>query len=369
VKRTFFIIIIILFLSTCNDQQVSRKKMLVSEILSEQVDENFAKAVDAREFSFPEDHGGHPQYRNEWWYLTGNLGDKNGQAFGYQVTFFRIGLSPETLQRESAWASNQMWMAHVALTDVSAQEHIAEERFSRGNPGLVEIQDKPFQIRLDDWHLLANENDKTWQLIIKTEEFSLNLDLRFTKPVVLHGDQGLSQKSETPGNATYYYSLTRINTSGQLKINNKSYAVNGLSWLDREWGTSALDRNQKGWDWFSIQLESGEELMYYQIRDQEGKPHPGSAGTWISKKGLSTSISPEEIQLTPIKWWLSETGARYPIRWQLDYQARPEKWIVQALVDDQIMDLSFSYWEGAVAILDSINGNVLGNGYLEMTGY
>ena len=208
-----------------------------------------------------------------------------------------------------------------------------------------------------------------WQLNIKHTKMDLDLTLTSEKKPVLQGRQGFSEKSSTPGNASYYYSFSRLHTQGSLRLNDKTFTVSGGSWLDREWGSSQLDENQLGWDWFSIQLNDNQEMMYYQLRDKDGKPHPASEGKWTNQNGESQTINTHDIELTPIKWWQSEDGKRFPIRWRLDYPNKNSHWIVEAMVDDQYMTTLVRYWEGAVRVLDVKSQKVLGVGYLEMTGY
>ena len=178
----------------------------------------------------------------------------------------------------------------------------------------------------------------------------------------------MSKKSETPGNASYYYSISRLTTQGTININKQTYSVKGLSWLDREWSTSSLDKDQTGWDWFSLQLQSGEDLMFYQLRTNTGGVHHSSQGTWVEKNSQTQMIKHADIKLTPLDWWQSEKGERYPIRWRMEYLPRQKDFIIQALVKNQKMELLIPYWEGAVVVLDH-SGKKIGQGYLEMTGY
>lgn len=228
---------------------------------------------------------------------------------------------------------------------------------------------KPFQVWLDDWQLTSSNNEFPWRLKLKTDSFEFDFTLSAEKDIVLQGDRGLSRKSESSGNASYYYSYTRLKTTGQLRIKNNTVKISGLSWLDREWGTSSLDRQQVGWDWFSLQLISGEDLMYYQLRDKSGQSHANSQGIWVKLNGETQRIHASDIKLKPLDWWLSEEGERYPIRWHMQYLPEQKNWIIAARVKNQAMNLTFSYWEGAVAIYDYDSGTQLGTGYLEMTGY
>ncbi|MEZ0122117.1 MAG: lipocalin-like domain-containing protein [Candidatus Reddybacter sp.] len=351
----------------CEEQGIKNTGINLRDSLGIENAEGFRKALKVREFDFPRDHGAHPGYRNEWWYLTGNLRDAKGNEFGYQVSFFRVQLSPAQNQakRLSPWAAKHIWMAHVALTNGRSGKHHSEERFSRESLGLAGVQASPFNIWLDNWQIVALDN-KTWQLAVATDAFKLQLNLAPSKPPVLMGEQGLSQKSATPGNASYYYSITRLHTEGKITVKQRDYWVSGNSWFDREWGSSALDKDQQGWDWFSLQLNSGEELMYYRLRNLQGQTHPYSAGIWVDKLGRTQPISAEEIVLSPTVWWQSSEGSRYPVGWQLTYHDR--HWHIDALVENQLMDTQVRYWEGAIKIFDSEKRQV-GSGYLELTGY
>jgi predicted secreted hydrolase len=343
---------------------------------------SFEHAVKERFFSFPDDHGMHPGYRNEWWYFTGNLSDDQGRRFGYQLTFFRVGLRPATSDKidtdkqnskhaASAWKTQNIWMAHAAISDGDQQQHYSSERFSRGNPGLAGAQLKPFKVWLDNWHVNSKNSRKSlffpWHLQMNGDNFNLQLSLIPMKPIVLQGDGGLSQKSTTPGNASYYYSMPRLATKGNLSINNQHFTVEGLSWMDREWGTSSLDDDQIGWNWFSLQFHSGEDIMYYQLLDNEGLPDAASQGKWIGKQGELKTISATQMKLTPQSWWESKNGVKWPISWRMDYLPTDKSWIIKPLIKDQLMELSVIYWEGAVEIIDNVSGNNVGYGYLEMT--
>jgi predicted secreted hydrolase len=360
----FFII------AACSESDNDEARLTAASLLAEPSTEGFSRATKIRQFQFPQDHSAHPDYRSEWWYITGNLVDEQNQkqAFGFQATFFRFALSAEDIQRPSLWRSNQLWMAHVAVTDIKEKQHYADERFSRGNPGMAGVQLSPFQIWLDDWQIKSVNNKFPWTLTVNAKEFAFNLTIMPEKKLILNGDKGLSKKSDAPGNASYYYSISRLTTQGTININKQTYSVKGLSWLDREWSTSSLDKDQTGWDWFSLQLQSGEDLMFYQLRTNTGGVHHSSQGTWVEKNSQTQMIKHADIKLTPLDWWQSEKGERYPIRWRMEYLSRQKDFIIQALVKNQKMELLIPYWEGAVVVLDH-SGKKIGQGYLEMTGY
>ncbi|MCP4755379.1 MAG: carotenoid 1,2-hydratase, partial [Proteobacteria bacterium] len=225
----------------------------VTEALSVNgIPENFARAETVRKFVFPEDAGPHPDFQTEWWYYTGNLDDGAGHHFGYQLTFFRRAVAAEAPKRPSRWGTRQVYFAHFAVTDVAENRFYSFERFSRGSTGLAGARARPYSVWLENWRAFDREG-KT-HLVAQEKNVSLKLTLSPQKPIALHGDRGLSPKSLGKGNASYYYSQTRIETTGRIKIGSNSHQVQGSSWLDREWSTSTLGRNQSGWDWFSIQL-------------------------------------------------------------------------------------------------------------------
>lgn len=363
--------ILVSAVSGCDEANKADAAFSVADALGGVADEGFKTADEIVRFQFPRDHGTHPEYRNEWWYLTGNLADEQGQRYGYQLTFFRIGLIPpsEHIEQESNWSQRDVWMAHVALTDASNQRHLQHEKFSRGNPGMAGAHYAPFKVWLDNWQLAAAGNPFPWHIAVQTTDFDLEFDLTAGKPMVLQGNQGLSQKSSGPGNASYYYSYPRLKTSGQIRLGDKRYQVTGLSWFDREWSTSALDEDQIGWDWFSLQLDSGSELMYYQLRNTQGQPHAGSQGKWINADGDAITIKPGDIDLQMQRYWQDKDGTNYPVQWRLHYKNESTPWVIRALVNEQLMNTSVKYWEGAVEVIDSDSQQLLGRGYLEMTGY
>lgn len=366
-------LLLVLLLSACSEKAAQPVALNLTDILGGKDIEGFERALEPREFVFPEDHAAHAGFRNEWWYLTGNVADQEDKRYGYQVTFFRTAIRAPGLQIPastdySRWAVRDLWMAHVAVTDINGRTHYATQRFSRADPGLAGAVINPLRIWLDDWKLAsAQNNDFPWKLDIRDQDFSLQLSLITAKEPVLHGDRGLSQKSATPGNASYYYSYTRLNTAGQLCLKDHCTEVKGLSWFDREWSTSSLDEQQSGWDWFSLQFDSGEELMYFQLLDLDGQPDSNSSGSWIDRQGRRRAISQRQMHLQILSRWQSPDGQRYPVRWQMDYLPDGKSWIVQAAVQDQLMDLAIQYWEGAVEIYSAQSMQLVGRGYLEMT--
>lgn len=328
----------------------------------------FARAIDPREFVFPRDHGAHPDYRSEWWYYTGNLRTRTGRRFGYQLTIFRLALRPQAPPRRSAWAANQVYMAHFALTDVSADRFHAHERFARGALGLAGAQGQPVRVWLEDWNISLDGT--VWRLRAAHGDLGLDLALTPKKPIVLQGERGLSRKSAEHGNASYYYSITRLETQGTVTVAGERHAVSGLSWMDREWSTSALAPDQAGWDWFALQLSNGYDLMYYRLRRRDGSIDPFSAGSLVDPAGKLARLSAKEVQVEAVETWRSPQGIRYPTRWRVRVPQHQLDLDVRAAIPQQTLDLTVRYWEGAVDVRGrNADRAVEGSGYLEMTGY
>lgn len=329
----------------------------------------YARALAPRPFVFPDDHGAHPEFRSEWWYFTGNLEDASGRRFGYQWVIFRQALAPRGEPRASAWGTNQAYMAHFALTDVESGDFQAHERFARGAAGLAGARATPLRIWLEDWSL-EEEAAGVWRLRAAAGDARIDLALRPAKPPVPNGEHGLSRKSAAPGNASHYYSIPRLSTSGRVFIDGKPHTVSGLSWLDREWGTSALAGDQQGWDWFALQLSDGSDLMLYRLRHADGSVDPFSAGSFIAPDGAHSPLTAAAFELETLEHWTSPRGTRYPSRWRLRVPAHGLTLDVRPVLPDQELDLSVRYWEGAVDVTGSHGGDaVTGRGYVELVGY
>ncbi len=331
----------------------------------------FARATAPREFVFPQDHGPHPEYAIEWWYYTGNLDTAQGRHFGYQLTFFRIGLTPTPAARTSDFATSNIYMAHFALTDVASQKFYAFERFSRGAAGLAGAQGQPFRVWLEDWEVAgAGADGLPMRLQAAQDGVVIDLTLAGGKPIVLQGDHGLSQKSDEPGNASYYYSLTRMPTRGTIRVGADTSDVSGLSWMDREWSTSALGPNAVGWDWLAVQLSDGRELAYARLRNAAGATIY-SDGTLVDPAGGTRRLAPSEVALEASGEWTSpRSGGRYPSGWRLRVPSQALDLTLTPYLADQELALTTAYWEGAVRIEGSAAGAPIGgNGYVELTGY
>jgi len=360
--------ILILSLGGCSGQSDSPDPGKAPGVPENWSQEGFLRADQPRKFLFPEDHGPHQGYRTEWWYITGNLETPDARQFGYQITLFRIALTPQAADSSaSLWRASHVWMAHLALTDVAAQTHYQRERFSREALGLAGATADPLRIWVEEWDLYRDRLRSSWQLSAGSDRFTLQLELKPLREPVLQGENGLSQKGDAAGNASYYYSITRLATSGTLTLDGESLKLQGLSWLDREWSTSALSDDQTGWDWFSLQLDDATDLMFYRLRQITGGSSPQSAGSVVLADGSLLNLNSEDVILTARRWWNSGDGIRYPVAWELFVKPLQRQFVIEALVDDQEMNLSVRYWEGAVKVTEA--GVQTGLGYLEMTGY
>ncbi len=334
--------------------------------------EGFARADGTRLWDFPADHGPHPAYQTEWWYFTGNLTASDGRRFGYQLTFFRRGLTPvdEITSRQSAWAANQVYMGHFALSDIAAETHTEFERFGRGAAGLAGAQAAPFQVWLADWEVKEVEG-RGWRVQAAQGGIALNLLLTDEKGIVFQGIEGYSQKGPEPGNASYYYSLPRLASEGTVTVDAEVFQVAGLSWMDHEFSTSALSAGQVGWDWFSLQLSDGRDLMVFQICRSDGGIDPFSSGTVIQPNGEIIHLNRDHFEIRVQETWQSAaSGAVYPAAWTVQIPQINLTIEIAPYLADQEMNVSYAYWEGAVGVRGTIEGQaVTGSGYVELTGY
>ncbi len=332
----------------------------------------FARALDPVPFRWPEDAGPHFGYRTEWWYYTGNLLAADGRAFGYQLTIFRRGLTPGPPPSPPGLATNQVYFAHFAVTDASRGSHMASERWSRGAAGLAGAAASPFRAFVEDWTAEASSADPfRTTLHARDGANAIDLGLERTKPLVLQGDRGLSPKGSEPGNASYYVSATRLATRGTLVSAGVEVSVSGESWFDHEWSTSALAPDAVGWNWFSLQLDDGNDLMFFRIRRADGTADPASSGTFVAPSGAAARLDPRDVGVRELATWVSpRSGARYPSGWAIHVASQALDLTVQPLLPDQEVDLSFIYWEGAVRVSGKHDGRpVTGRGYVELTGY
>lgn len=349
----------------------ARASVNIAAALSDTSVAGFRRADSARDFEFPADHFAHDGFKTEWWYFTGNLSAENGRRFGYQLTFFRSALIAEPRERASDFAATQAWMAHFTLSDIAGEAFHSFERFSRESVGLAGSDRVAGSVWLRDWRCDFSPQGLPLRLRARSGEFAIDVALDSGKPAVLQGDRGLSQKSSGVGNASYYYSLTRLATQGVVRIGAAEYPVRGSSWMDREWMSCSLGKDQQGWDWFALQLDDGSELMWYQLRRKDGAPDPFRAGTLVSADGATRALRAGELELTHDATWQSpRSQAVYPARWRLRAPLLDLDLEVQPLLADQELDVDFRYWEGAVEVRGSRAGvAVQGRGYVELVGY
>ncbi|MGY2163309.1 iron ABC transporter permease [Pseudomonas tolaasii] len=319
---------------------------------------DFAQVVPGKVFSFPEDHGPHDGFRIEWWYVTANLKDAEGNVFGVQWTLFRNALKAGPTQ--PGWHDSTVWLGHAAVT--SATRHYAAERFARGGVGQAGARAVPFDAWIDDWRFTSRPGASTaladMQLKAGGPQFAYDLHLTSSRPLVLQGDNGYSRKSDQ-GQASYYYSQPFFTAAGSVSIDGKTYEVSGSAWLDREWSSQPLAASQTGWDWFSLHLDRGEQLMLFRVRQTDGAGY--LTGTWIDKEGHTQTLHNADIQLAPLATTDIE-GRHIPTRWSLKIPGKQLDITPEAVNPKAWMNLSIPYWEGPV----KFDGGV---GYLEMTGY
>lgn len=338
-------------------------------------DPRWQRVTAPRPFTFPADHGPHPEYQTEWWYYTGNVQAQDGHEFGFQLTFFRRGLDPEPVARTSRWATQNIYLAHFTVTDITGERFYAAERFSRDGADLAGASGEPYHVFIEDWQATSTGSEgMTMHLRAQAKDMAIDLELRNAKAPTLQGDRGYSVKGAGVGNASYYYSLTRMDTTGQVIVNGKTFPiVRGASWMDHEWGTSKLESDGVGWDWFALQLDDGRELTWAQIRRADGTANPASFGKLTAADGSTTPLRTTDIELEVTKYWNSpRSGARYPAAWQLRVPLAALNLTITPRVADQELPVSIIYWEGAVAIQGTTGANaepVTGRGYVELTGY
>lgn len=333
----------------------------------------FSQVLAPRPFTFPRDHGAHPDFQTEWWYFTGHLEGEQKRTFGFELVFFRVGLRPGAVDSQSNWATNSLYLAHFALTDDERRGFQFYERRSRGAFNDAGASLETLSCWNGPWRAELTA-DGAIRLTATEEDEELNLELRPKKPIVLHGDRGLSRKREEPGAASYYTSYTRLEGTGSIKIDGERFPiVHASAWLDQEVTSSERSHGTQGWDWFAIQLDNGEELMLYQLRDEQGRPTEFSAGTLIGVDGSSRSLKHDDFKLEVLGEWTSaRSGVRYPARWRIElpgYRLEVEPTVAdQELTTEQ--STKVTYWEGRARVRGTKGERiVLGNSYVELVGY
>jgi len=338
--------------------------------------DTWRRALPGYQYQFPRDHFSHPEFRTEWWYYTGNLRTPEGRRFGYELTFFRHAVEPKLRADAGVWDVRDVWMAHLALSDLDGNRFINTERLNRSGPGLAGVDAAKGRAWNGNWsvqwQLPAATNQK---LRAVADRFSFDFDLSSVKPPTVHGTNGVSQKSEGVGRASHYLSLTRIQTRGTLTLDGKAYAVEGLSWMDHEFFSHSLESNQTGWDWFSLQFDDGSELMLYRLRRKDGSVEPYSSGTYIEADGKTRHLKLADFQLQPGRTWTSPANkSAYPIEWTIRVPSLQLECGLRTRLPGQELIGKFgtapSYWEGAIELTGTKGGAPMrGSGYLEMTGY
>jgi len=330
--------------------------------------------------TFPKDHGPHPGYRTEWWYYTGNLQAESGARFGYQLTFFRSQISPADAEKKwprptSAWRTQQIYLGHAAISDISGKRHLQAEQVTRQALGLAGASEAAGNttIFIKNWRAQIGEDAHILKAI--TDAFSYDLTLQPAKHPVLHGQAGYSRKGSTPQSASCYYSVTRLISDGTLTVGGKTMKVEGLTWMDHEFSTAPLESGIVGWDWFSLQLSDQTEIMLYQFRDEKGGLSSASSGTFIDASGNSRHLTIDDFSIEVLDQWKSpHSRALYPTHWRLTIFPLSIQLSVDANLSDQEMQTPAStgvtYWEGSVSVSGSVAKNpVKGMGYVELTGY
>jgi len=324
------------------------------------------------QFQFPRDHASHPEFKIEWWYYTGNVQTSGGRRFGYQVTFFRVGVDPAPAN-PSAWAVRDLYMAHLAVSDPAGTRYRFDEKLTRGGPGLSGAATDTFKVWNEDW---TAGLDAQGRHVISARSGNAGVDLVLSegKGPVINGIGGISQKGAQAGNASHYYSLTRMPTTGTISVDGERFDVTGESWMDHEFGTSFLEREQQGWDWLSLQLSDQRELMIYQLRRADGSRDPRSSGTIVDAQGRTSHLAAADFTLTPSgQTFRAPSGASYPSGWTIVVPGQQLSLSVSTPLQNQELatrGAGVAYWEGLVDVAGTSRGTrIQGRGYLEMTGY
>ena len=330
------------------------------------------EAAAGYQFAFPRDHASHPDYKIEWWYYTGNVETDAGRRFGYQVTFFRVGVDPAP-ENPSAWAVRDLFMAHLAVSDLQGQRYRFDEKLTRGGPGLSGAATDTYRVWNEDWRAGLDAAGRH-AISARGRNVAVDVVLDEGKAPAINGVGGISQKGSSIGNASHYYSLTRMPTRGAVTVDGERFEIRGESWMDHEFGTSFLEAEQQGWDWLSLQLGDGRELMLYQLRRSDGTRDPRSSGTIVDQLGHSSHLTAADFTMTNSgPTFRSSSGATYPIGWSISVPASGLALTVSTPLENQELvtpAAGIAYWEGLVDVSGTSSGKrISGRGYLEMTGY
>jgi predicted secreted hydrolase len=333
----------------------------------------YRSALPGYRYEFPRDHFDHPDFQTEWWYYTGNVKSADGHRFGFELTFFRQAVNRNPA-KTNPWDVRDLYLAHLALSDIDGSQFYRAERTSRTGPGIAGVSASDGRIWNGNWQIQWQGVEQEMQAV--DARFELRLSLRSEKPPVINGENGVSQKAEGPGRASHYISLTRLFANGRIGVAGKTFDVTGVAWMDHEFFTHQLESNQVGWDWFSVQLDNNTELMLFRIRRRDGSTDPYSAGTFVDAQGTSTHLRSSDFTLQPLgeTWTSSATKAAYPIRWKITVPRLGIELQAKTPLPSQELtsyaQMSPSYWEGAVTFAGQKQRQpLLGVGYLEMTGY
>ena len=337
-------------------------------------DDPYRLALPNYRFDFPRDHFNHPEFRTEWWYYTGNVRTAEGRRFGFELTFFRQAVDRQPA--ENVWDLKDVWMAHLALSDIQGKQFLHTERLNRAGPGVAGADLNQRRVWNGNWQAQwtfdpSIAGGSTQMLQAVADRFSFELSLKAEKPPVINGRNGVSQKAEGAGRASHYISFTRLATTGVIVLDGKRFSVEGVSWMDHEFFSHQMDASQTGWDWFSLQFDGRTELMLFRLRRANGSMDPYSAGTYVDAQGHARYLAANDFTLTPGKTWTSAAiGGRYPVEWAIEVPSLGLKAAIHTPLLQQEITGGTSYWEGAIDINATQLGRPLrGVGYLEMTGY
>jgi predicted secreted hydrolase len=331
-------------------------------------DASFPSAEPGYKIEFPRDEGSHPQFRTEWWYLTGWLQDEADEPLGFQVTFFRTRTGVDE-GNPSRFTPRQLLFAHVAVSDPKRGVLTRGERSARAGFGLAGAAEGGLHVHIDDWSMRAEAD--SYRVVAATSELRLELQITATQPPLLQGAGGFSRKGLNPGSASHYYSLPHLQTSGRISIAGRERRVRGTAWFDHEWSSRYMDQEAVGWDWVGLNLDGGGALMAFRMRDESGSERWAGATVRGDPTSAPRSLSPAEVDWSPLRAWRSpRTGESFPIEWRIVIDDRTI--VLRPLMDDQESDARGStgtlYWEGAVRAF-AADGRPVGRGYLELTGY
>lgn len=333
----------------------------------------YKQALPGYVFRFPQDHFSHPGFQTEWWYYTGNVRTKEGRRFGFELTFFRHNLRQQK-RSASPWAIDDLYLAHLALTDLEGGKFQHWERVNRAGPGLAGVDAATQRIWNGNWEVILTPSQHTLRAV--TQEHAMTLTMTPVKPPVVQGVDGVSQKADGVGQASHYVSFPRLSVIGDIVVQNRHFEVSGIAWMDHEFFTNSLGSGQVGWDWFYTQLENGEELMLYRIRRKDGQGDVSSSGTFVDREGRARHLTSKDFTLTPTGacWKSPSTGACYPLKWEIAVPSLQLQLTSESAMQNQELvsktGLSPVYWEGVTGYAGLVHGApVRGTGYVELTGY